>query len=117
MRAPGGTSPASWDASRPATEAAEPGSTNTPSREDTSRWAARICSSVTAWMRPPDSSRAATACGHEAGLPMRMAVAMVSGSSMGWPLTMGAAPAAWKPHIRGVCVAGPGCSEPRWYSR
>ncbi len=30
---------------------------------------------------------------------MRIAVAMVSGFSTGWPRTMGAAPAAWKPHI------------------
>ena len=36
--------------------------------------------SVTASIRPPDSSRAASACFHEAGLPMRMAVAMVYGS-------------------------------------
>jgi hypothetical protein len=39
---------------------------------------------------------------HEAGLPIRIAVAIVSGSSTGWPRTIGAAPAAWKPHIRGV---------------
>ena len=67
---------------------------------------ARICSSVTASIRPPDSSRAATACRQEAGLPIRIAVAMVSGVSTGCPRTIGAAPAAWKPHIRGRCVAG-----------
>ena len=33
---------------------------------------------------------------------MRMAVAMVSGSLTGSPRTSGAAPAAWKPNIRGV---------------
>ena len=37
----------------------------------------------------------------EAGAPIRMAVAMVSGCSTGWPSTSGAAPAAWKPNIRG----------------
>ena len=36
-----------------------------------------------------------------AGLPMRMAVAIVSGFATGWPSTIGAAPAAWKPHILG----------------
>ena len=50
---------------------------------------------------PPDSSRAASACFQLAGLPMRMAVAMVSGCSIGWPRTIGAAPAAWKPIILG----------------
>lgn len=54
--------------------------------------------------QPPDSSRAATAVSHEAGLPMRMAVAIVSGSVMGCPATNGAAPAAWKPHMTGVLV-------------
>ena len=117
MRAPAGTSPASCVASRPATEAAEPGSTKTPSWDERKRCASRICSSVTASMRPPDSSRAASACVHEAGLPMRIAVAMVSGSSTGCPSTSGAAPAAWKPHILGGCVAGPGCAESCWYSR
>ena len=46
---------------------------------------ARICSSVTAAMRPPDSSRAPIARSQDAGLPMRIAVAMVSGCSTGWP--------------------------------
>jgi hypothetical protein len=36
-----------------------------------------------------------------AGLPMRIAVAMVSGFATGCPRTIGAAPAAWKPHILG----------------
>ena len=52
-------------------------------------------------MSPPDSSRAASACFHDAGFPIRIAVAMVSGSSTGCPSTIGAAPAAWKPHISG----------------
>ena len=56
-------------------------------------------------MTPPDSSRAASACFHEAGLPMRMAVATVSGFSTGAPFTMGAAPAAWKPSIPGRLAA------------
>ena len=62
---------------------------------------ARISSSLTASITPPDSSRAASAPDHEAGLPIRMAVATVSGSSTGAPFTIGAAPAAWKPSIRG----------------
>ena len=53
-------------------------------------------------IRPPDASRAATAFVHDAGSPIRMAVAIVSGCSIRWPTTSGAAPAAWKPHIRGV---------------
>ena len=44
----------------------------------------------------------------DAGFPIRIAVATVSGSSTGWPSTNGAAPAAWKPHIRGVRLATPG---------
>jgi len=58
-------------------------------------------------MAPPDSDAAAVAEYHEAGLPMRMAVATVSGCSTGWPRTIGAAPAAWKPSIRGRRVARP----------
>ena len=50
---------------------------------------------------------------HDAGRPMRMAVATVSGCSMGWPSTIGAAPAAWKPSIRGSRVTRPAS----WYSR
>ena len=40
-----------------------------------------------------------------AGVAGVWAVAMVSGSSTGWPRTMGAAPAAWYPHICGRPVA------------
>ena len=50
---------------------------------------------------------------HEAGLPMRMAVAMVSGFSTTWPSTIGAAPAAWNPNIVGSRVDLPAS----WYSR
>ena len=73
---PAKDSPAARAWRRPATPAADAGSTKTPSRAARSRWAARICSSVTASKRPPDSSRAASASFHEAGLPMRMAVAL-----------------------------------------
>ena len=103
-----GTSPAALALSRPATEAAEAGSTKIPSREERIRCAARISSSVTALIAPPESSRASSAWDQEAGLPMRMAVAMVSGSSTGWPRTIGAYPAAWNPHILGVLVATAG---------
>ena len=43
---------------------------------------------------------------------MRMALATVSGWGTGSPRTIGAAPSAWKPHIRGVLAAMPS----RWYS-
>ena len=56
---------------------------------------------VPAGMSPPLSSRAAIACSQDAGLPIRIAVAIVEGDFTGAPLTMGAAPAAWKPSIRG----------------
>ena len=42
------------------------------------------------------------ASSQRAGLPMRIALATVSGSSTGAPCTSGAAPAAWKPSIRGA---------------
>jgi hypothetical protein len=44
---------------------------------------------------------AAIARSHDAGLPMRIAVAIVFGTFTGSPLTSGAAPAAWKPNSRG----------------
>ena len=43
----------------------------------------------------------------DAGFPMRMAVATVSGRSTGCPSTIGAAPAAWNPNIRGSCFERP----------
>ena len=52
-------------------------------------------------MRPPEVSRASIALVHDAGLPIRMAVAMVDGCATGSPVTIGAAPAAWKPRITG----------------
>ena len=62
---------------------------------------------------PPDSDAADVAPYHDAGLPIRIAVAMVSGFSTGWPRTIGAAPAAWKPIIAGSRVDRPAS----WYSR
>src|SRR5699024_9610652 len=111
--APAGTSPASARTSSPATLAAEAGSTNTPTRRATRAWASRIWASLTASMRPEGSSRAATARDHEAGLPMRMAVATVSGFSSGSPLTSGEAPSACTPHMAGVRVAGPSAAYSR----
>jgi hypothetical protein len=58
-------------------------------------------------MKPPDSSRAASANFQEAGLPIRIAVAIVEGSLTISPRTMGAEPEAWNPHMRGVCSAIP----------
>ena len=69
--------------------------------------------SVTASMRPPDSSRAVRALVQDAGLPIRIAVAIVLGFSTTAPFTMGAAPAAWKPHILGVRVAVPSSAYSR----
>ena len=66
-----------------------------------------ICSSVTISIRPPDSSRAASARCQEAGLPILMAVAIVCGCATGAPSTIGAAPEAWKPNIRGFLDASP----------
>ena len=51
---------------------------------------------------------------HEAGLPIRIAVAIVDGSATAWPLTIGAAPLAWKPYIFGVRVAFP-AARSSWY--
>ncbi len=91
----------------PAMPAAEAGSTKTPSRAASCFCAARIRSSETDSNRPPDSSRASSASFHEAGLPIRIAVALVSGSGNGSPVTSGAAPSAWKPRITGSLVARP----------
>ena len=37
-------------------------------------------------------------------MPIRIALATVSGFSTGWPSTSGAAPSAWKPSIFGACA-------------
>ena len=67
----------------PATDAADAASQKTDSSDARNRYAARISSSVTAVMAPPDSLAAAVAPYHEAGFPIRMAVATVSGFSIG----------------------------------
>ena len=84
----------------PATLAADAGSAKSPSRA-TRRYAARISRSVTARIAPSDSFAAATAFSHDAGFPIRIAVAIVCGSFTGCPSTIGAAPCAWKPKSRG----------------
>ena len=84
--------------SRPATPAALAGSQNTassrgeqpPRREDLVVARPSRCARRTA-------STASRAPCQLAGLPMRIAVATVSGCSTTWPSTIGAAPAAWKP--------------------
>ncbi len=45
---------------------------------------------------------------------MRMAVAIVIGASTGAPRTIGAAPAAWKPNIRGVSSTTLSCAYSRY---
>ena len=79
---------------RPATDAADAGSQKTDSSVARNRYASRIYSSVTAAMPPPDSLAADVAPYQLAGLPIRMAVATVSGNSIGCPSTIGAAPVA-----------------------
>ena len=78
----------------PAIEAAEAGSQNTPSRAATILYVESISSSDTMPITPPDSSLAATAPSQDAGFPILMAVAIVSGFSTLCPLTIGAAPSA-----------------------
>jgi hypothetical protein len=53
-------------------------------------------------MSPFDRSRASFAPCHEAGFPILIAVARVFGSITRAPRTMGAAPSAWKPIMRGA---------------
>ena len=62
---------------------------------------------MTAANRPLEASRAVTAAAQDAGAPMRMAVAIVSGWRTGAPCTSGAAPAAWKPNMRGALGISP----------
>ena len=45
---------------------------------------------------------ASIASSQRAGLPIRIALATVSGFATGLPCTSGAAPSAWKPNIRGA---------------
>src|SRR6266404_608250 len=91
-RSRGRSRPLAPSRSAPASEIAEAGSANTPSVRARRRYAARMSSSLIASIAPPDSSRAASAACQLAGLPMRMAVATVRGSSITLPRTMGAAP-------------------------
>ena len=79
---------------KPATLAADAGSTKTPSHSASNWYADNISLSVTISINPPDSSRAASACFQEAGLPILIAVAIVSGSLTILPFTIGAAPSA-----------------------
>ena len=69
------------DFSTPATHAADAGSQNTPSTDASHLCASRISASLTASMRPPASSTAASASRQRAGLPIRIADATVSGCS------------------------------------
>ena len=110
---PRGIRPSSTAWTRPATLAALASSTKTPTVRASIRYVWRISRSVTARITPPDSSRASSALVHEAGLPMRIAVAMVVGSVTTEPETIGAAPDAWKPNILGNLVALPAA----WSSR
>src|SRR5216684_3040488 len=96
-----------------ASGAAEAGSANNPSVLASRICADRISVSVTAAISPPDSSRALVAPSHDAGLPMRIADATVRGNAIGWPVTIGAAPSAWAPTMRGRRVERP----VEWYSR
>ena len=82
--APAGMRPSSCACRRPATLAALAGSANRPSRA-TSRYAARICRSVTDQMPPSEPRAASSARSHDAGLPIRIAVAIVWGSATGSP--------------------------------
>ena len=52
---------------------------------------------MTAATRPREAVNAFIASSQRAGLPIRIAEATVSGFSIGWPSTSGAAPSAWKP--------------------
>src|SRR5579871_3653549 len=96
----------------PANAAALAGSTKIPSVRAMVRYAWRISSSVTLSMNPLDSLMASVAPCQLAGLPMRMAEATVAGLATGLPSTMGAAPAAWKPNMRGSVLVTPAA----WYS-
>jgi hypothetical protein len=62
---------------------------------------------VTAAIAPSDAVAAATAFSHDAGFPIRIAVAIVCGSGTGSPRTIGAAPAAWNPNSCGGSVITP----------
>ena len=65
-----------------------------PSFAATNLYALKISLSVTESIKPFDATFAATACCHDAGFPIRIAVAIVSGFLITLFLTIGAAPAA-----------------------
>ena len=69
----------------PATLAADAGSQKIPSLAAKNRYAPRICSSVTAATAPPEAVIAFIASSQRAGLPIRIALATVSGCSTGAP--------------------------------
>ena len=100
----------------PATLAADAGSHSTPSFAARNRYASRICSSVTALTAPPEEVIASIASSQRAGLPIRIALATVSGCSTGAPWTSGAAPAAWKPNIIATPREPGQFFEPRQYA-
>src|SRR5699024_2248438 len=81
--------------------AAGGGPAKTPASAGGRLLASKMRPCETASSQTPESSRAATARFQEAGAPMRIAVATVSGSGMGRPATKGAALSAWNPHIAG----------------
>ena len=78
----------------PATPAAEAGSQYMPSFRAKFTYDFIISSSVTEWIDQPDSSRANSAFFQEAGFPILIAVAIVSGLSTISPFTIGADPSA-----------------------
>src|SRR3954467_4264089 len=73
------TQPSSIDFNRPAMLAADAGSTKTPSVRATRWYGGGISSWGAARKRPLDCCCASTAEAHDAGDPIRIAVAMVSG--------------------------------------
>src|SRR5436305_98341 len=77
----------------PAIDAALAGSTKIPSLDASQLCAAKISSSVTTSIAPFDSSSAARACFQLAGLPIRIADAIVSGLATILSWKIGAAPA------------------------
>ena len=82
--------------------AAEAGSTKTPSwRGELALGGEDLVVADRARTGRRTRCAAASASFHEAGLPIRIAVALVSGSGNGSPVTSGAAPSAWKPRITG----------------
>ena len=78
----------------PPIDAADAGSTNTPSYIESMRCASKISASVSSSNQPSESRTTALAWFQLCGLPIRIAVATVSGFSTGAPRKNGAAPDA-----------------------